>query len=452
MSNISLKLINFKQYQDVQFEGTGSCEGFIGTNGTGKSTALQAIETALTAKGFVTTPLNKNNNAKEANIVFKAQRDDQEPIQVSITIDEANQYSFVAAYIKDGKVKTIQDPKKIRELIGVYYPLTVESTLQMTAFAEGRRKFINEYLLPLLGAEKKARLETLQLSVSDKKNKATEGNLYFTRRTLQETLQGIEGELKASSITDEDKSTIASKNAVETALGKLKAEKQSHYNDVIVRKDIETAIYDLELITNGLAGMFSNLEIKHQLFFETEHKNIDSSISESIAGNTAKLEGLYTSEQLTALDDKITRGNNKLTEIATLSKRTDNTAIKTRRDEVFTKINDINKQIEDNKNEIKEIFTNSSLPAGIEIDEETIMLNGFELSENNNSNTEIRMAVIELLCKLNTSGYCNIGDWSLYGPEARKKILTFAKKNNMMFLGQLVSSDTETKLITIIQD
>jgi hypothetical protein len=64
----------------------------------------------------------------------------------------------------------------------------------------------------------------------------------------------------------------------------------------------------------------------------------------------------------------------------------------------------------------------------------------------------VHIAIIELLCKLNTSGFINIGDWSVYGTEAKKKILTFAKKNNMIFMGQEVSEQSEVSLKTIIID
>ena len=125
---------------------------------------------------------------------------------------------------------------------------------------------------------------------------------------------------------------------------------------------------------------------------------------------------------------------------------------KARRDKVFGDINYFNDSIIKAKEEIKLIYSNSSLPAGLELDEDTITLNGFVLDETTTSNTETRLAIVELLCKLNTSGFVNIGDFSLYDTTSKKYLLDFAKKNNMIFIGQKVTNDDETILTTIIQD
>jgi recombinational DNA repair ATPase RecF len=450
MSKIELKIKNYKQYSEAEFEGEGPLLCFLGTNGAGKSSAMQAIEESLLAKNFVKEPIKKGET--EANIFFKYVNKDGDPIQVITTIDGDNKYSLTAGYIKDGKVKNISDPKKIREIIGNYYPLTVESTLSMTAYAEGRRKFINEYLLPLLGDEKKARLSELQNAISDKKIKATEGNWYHTRTEKNRELTSIEGELKASVLSDEDKNTIASKDAVVKALNKLKEEKELHKNDEVKRNEFETSIDKLHEINNRISTDLNWLHNVFMIDIEKERISILTKLTEAETNIDSKQDGLYTSEQITALEEKITRGNNKITEIATLEKRTTNTDIKAKRDKIFSDVNDLNTKIEKAKEEIQLIYKNSSLPAGLQIDEETIILNGFELSETTNSNTEVRMAVIELLCRLNTSGFINIGDWTNYGNAAKKKILEFAKKNNLIFIGQQVTEDTKTILQTIILD
>lgn len=450
-NTIYLKLKNYKQYNDAEFETEGSITAFLGENGSGKSSALQSIEEALMAKNFVKTPIKKGE--KESSVVFKAQRDDQDPIQISIAISEGNKYEFTAAYIKDGKVKNISDPKKIRELIGNYYPLTVESCLNMTSSTDGRRRFINEYLLPLLGEEKQKRLETLQNNISDKKNKATEGNWYHTRTEKQRELTGIEGELKAATLSEEDKATIASKDNVVKALNKLKEEKELHKGDDVKLTELNSEIKELNGIGKQLDIQDNELQSEWSIDAREHFTAIIGILAKEVQQRVKKQEGLYTSEQITALDEKITRGNNKLTEISVLEKKGTNTDAKLRRDKIFNEVTEINDKIEKAKEEIKLIYSNSSLPSGLQIDEEgLIILNGFELSENTNSETEVHLAIIGLLIKLNTCGFINIGDWSDYDKTSRKKILKLAQENNCLFIGQQVTEDTEVVLQTLIID
>ena len=450
MSKILLKIHNFKQYDTKDFDGEGSLIAFVGANGTGKSTAIQAIEESLMAKNFVKSPIKTGE--KEANILFKYVREGQEPIQITTTIEGDNQYSFNAAYIgKEGKIKSINDPKKIRELVGNYYPLTVENVLNDVKYAEGRRNFINNYLLPLLGEEKKNRLQTLQLSISDKKNKSTEGNLYYSRREAQEALRDIENQIKGNTLTEEEKTVIASKKVVVDALDKLKGEKEFHKDDSIVRMKLEEEIENLSENYEQLINFIVRLENNYLLSLP-EKDSIYTKITDLITSKELEKDKLYLSLTIDALNEKITRGNNKLTEITLLEKKTTNTELIKQRDKLFDEITNLEDKISMTKIEIKNIFSNSLLPAGLEISEEEIILNGLVLDETTNSNTEVRLAIIELLTKLNTSGFINLGDFSLYSEDSRKKLLNLAKTNNMMFMGQLVSEDKETILQTIIID
>ena len=105
-----------------------------------------------------------------------------------------------------------------------------------------------------------------------------------------------------------------------------------------------------------------------------------------------------------------------------------------------------------NKAEIKQIFSNSSLPAGLEINEDEILLNGQPLDSTVSGETETKIAIIELLLQITTSKFINVGNWSLYSDNAKEHIKKLAKKYNRQMMGQEITSDDKVSLKTIIID
>jgi hypothetical protein len=417
---------------------------------SGKSSAMQAIETSLLAKGFVKDPIKKGE--KQATIEYSGVDLEGNPIKIITNIEEGNVYSFTAAIVKDNKMKTISDPKKIRELMGTYYPLTVNDVLGYVKYAEGRREFITKYLLPLLSEEQQKRLAELKLNTNENKTKATENNWYHTRTTLNKELEALNATIKAQVLSDEEKATVATKTQVLEALKKLEDELLPHQNDAITRININSVVKTITAHRDKMIAIFNEAELEYSAVFEDKEKII-AVFDKLIEDEIGKLNTLWTAEQIQTQKDKIERGKAKKTTIETLEGKTNPDPLKVaERDKKFLEITELDQKIQKAKEEIKLIYSNSKLPAGLEIDEETIMLNGFVLDETTNSETEARMAIVELLCNLSTNEYVCIGDWSLYDSTMKKEILALAKKDNKIFLGQLVTEDTEVKLQTLIID
>ena len=70
-------------------------------------------------------------------------------------------------------------------------------------------------------------------------------------------------------------------------------------------------------------------------------------------------------------ESSIQRGIEKKTNLEAIErKQNPDNRILEERDKKFIKLTEINKQIESNKEELKQIFSNSSLPAGLEINED----------------------------------------------------------------------------------
>jgi len=446
------KIQNFKQYSDKEFIMSGDTIAFIGKNGSGKSSAIQAFETALMVKGFVKNPIK--NGEKGASIHYIGKDIDGNPITIDVIIEKNNvtdneiSYMFNASAIVNNKPKSISDPKKIRELIGTYFPLTTENVLEMVKYTEGRRTFINDYLNQLISTSLKRELNALKLSISNAKNKYTEGNLYHTRTELNKKIELLSAEINALEVTQEDKVLIGKKPDVENLLAKLKDEYELHKDDTLKSMNIDNLVKDILDHSSDYSHCRSFFG-KHNVILPDKDAEIKTLID--IAEN--ELKTLWNEEQISRLLGRINEGISMLTKITTLESKSSPIAKVQEREKIFAQIQTIEGNITKAKERIKQIYVESKFPSGLEIGEdETIILNGFILDETTNSNTEVRIAILELLCNISTSEYVCVGDWSLFDKDSRKMILALAKKHNRIFIGQEVTQDEEVSLKTIIID
>ena len=445
------KIVNFKNIEEKQFEINGDMIAFIGQHNSGKTTVLQAIETVIMAKGFVKKP--SRNGQTDAQLEYSGTDLEGNPITIITEIDIDNQYNFTAFIIVNGKMKQIHDVKKIRELVGIYFPLTSEDVLNMVKYVEGRREFINKYLLQVFTEEQKKRIEQLQISISDKKNKATENNLYHTRAILNKELEGLNMVIKTQTITEEEENELKLKDKVIDAINKLRSELDPHKSDVVIKNTLLNEIDTIKATEADIINKLVSIETKYNKELYAIKDLVSFNLKSLLSELDTKLNNLWTSEMISQYESSIQRGVEKKANLEAIErKQNPDNRILEERDKKFIKLTEINKQIESNKEELKQIFSNSSLPAGLEINEDDILLNGLPLDATVSGETETKIAIIELLLQITTSNFINVGNWSLYSIDAKKKILSLAKKYNRQMIGQEITSDNEVSLKTIIID
>ena len=448
----TLTLQNIKGIENKTFRLDTPFTAFLGANGTGKSTAIQSLETVLIGKGFMKEPIT--NGKQEGLIRYDGTDVNGNRITIVVNVEQPNKHSFVASTVINGKLKTITDVKKIQELMGTYYAITSEDILNMLKYAEGRRDFINKYILPLLSDEQIKRLEYLQVMISDKKNKQTEGNLYQQRANLTKEIELLDAEIKAYKVTDAEKAELEKLQSVTDLLTQLENEYKEHANDSGKQLEIKNKSTKL----NGYKNIIKdNIElIKSEFGIDYETINNISDYFFSINNHIEKLkeesESLYDFDKLNKLQERIKNGIEKKTQLEAIKARLNPPQDKLQEfDKKFNLHREIQQKIEDYKQEIKDIYSCNQLPAGLHIEEDgKIYLNGFELDATTNSETEIKLMVLELLCQITTSQWINLGDWNDYSNESRKKVLEISKKYNRKIVGQQVTSDKEVKLESII--
>ena len=447
-TNRTLRIQKIKGVDDAFFNISEGLDVFIGKNGSGKSTAIQCIETAIMTKGFLKSPVM--NGEKEGKIEYNGNDISGNPIKIIVDIAEDNTYSFTAGIIVNNKLKTITDPKKIRDLMGTYFQLTVEEVLAMIKYSDGRREFIQKYLLPLFTETQRKRLDELQLSVSDKKTKAAEGNLYNRRTLLNKEIETLNIQISGAKLTDEEKVALTQKQAVVDYLDELEKEYKEHSQDGGKFAQIKAQVERLERTLSDISNGVNTLSNEFELDLSKEMRAIDFVAGARDYQLLEEQKNLYSNEKIAELSQTIERGRTKKIYIESLEKKSEPTELITQRDKKFNEVFEIEKQITDNKNEIKAIYSASNLPSGLSIDEETIYLDGMLMDETVTSNTQSRISIVELLCNLSTCEFVHIGDLSLYDTENKKKLIELAKKHNRIMLGSLVSDDVKVTLQTII--
>lgn len=454
--NRTIQITNIKKHKDKYIDFTnGTLFAFLGRNGSGKSTIIQCLESIALVDKTILNPVTTGENS--GKVVREGVDRNGNPITIEWEVT-AEQSVFRATYLDPkGDKKTISDPKRIRELLGSYFPLTVNEVFEMLKYAEGRRKFIKEYIYACLTAEQRQRLYDLDVQVTDKKNKDTENNLFHTRTRLTRELEAAQTLVRNLLVTPAEEEQIKLLPKLEEQMAKLKA-LQKDRQGVEVAKTLLNSMYaDSEAVIAKF-----NAYVENELWDWTDdQKALIAQFNEFLGGTQVAIqENIKSKDALLVdepgklpLDERIKIGDQKILDARTYDgKQTQRSAALESAGKLETQIAELTTKIEQAREQRMDIIKNSPLPAGLSFDEETITLNGFVFNESVVSETEARLAIMELICSTTTSDFVVIGDWSLYDTESRKKILDMAKKSNRMVFGQLVTDDDDVQCQTIIID
>ena len=399
MSKRKLILHNFKKIKDAEFD-LGDVIAITGQNESGKTTVVQAIQTLHMLNGFVKQPLN--DESKDGSITFIGPDKKGNEITIKWSFDDTGDSSFVAI-IKDehGKSKPISDTKKIKELMGTYYPLTVQDFFAKSKYAEGRKELIEKYFFLCLTEKQREEISKLQLSVSNKVNTHTKDNLYFQRRDIKSEIDVLDKVIANVVLTEEEQKTI---NDEERVIKTIDA----------ICGDIDTKKQERELLEAQLTRL--NISITEQ-------------------------------------EERLSKGKNLFVRINEIKKRVNSGA--DNRLQLASKISLLQKlEVDINiaKEKIKKLYKESKLPAGLEIEDDNFTLNGFVFDETTNSESEAWMAVIELMMQISDSPLIAIGAWETFDKNKKNKIIELSKKSNNFVIGtQVVDDLEEPEVITIIK-
>jgi uncharacterized small protein (DUF1192 family) len=213
---------------------------------------MNLIQAMHMAMGFIKNPTTEGQESGHAE--YDGTDKNGNPIKINWEFNKEGDSKFTAIIkTEDGKFKPISDVKKILQLMGTYYPLTVDDFFQKVKYAEGRRELIDKYLYLCFTDKQKEEINKLQLSISSKNNTQTKGNLYFQRKDLNNEIDVLKKVIDSNKITEEDQKLIGmeqkaidKKKLLQEEIDKFEADKKER-EDAIKLLEEQIAVMNLEV-------------------------------------------------------------------------------------------------------------------------------------------------------------------------------------------------------------
>jgi len=262
--------------------------------------------------------------------------------------------------------------------------------------------------------KQKEELNKLKIAISDKNNTQTKDNLYFKRRDLNRDIDVLTKLINNNIVTEEEQKLLDNEN-------KYKEGRDKIVDEINV----------------------SDLAIQGRLLEKTElQKQINMLDAEITAIKTKEAE----------LNERVARADKVFVRINEIKKKTNKDNEKLELANKTSLLQKTESEINISKEKIKIIYKNSKLPAGLEIGEDEIKLNGFSFDNTTNSESETWLAIIELMCQISDNELIFIGSLSEYDEETRQKVIAITDKYDKFVIATKVESEVnEPEIITIIK-
>jgi len=433
MKEIILEFKNYKLLKSEKFDLSNyMVYCFEGSNGIGKSSAITGLEELISAMSFTVQPVTGGEKEGWKKVIWEGV--DGKLYTIEHTFDVKNGKGKFVAY--NDKAEQITSVTKIRELLGTYSRITVDQFFEMAKKAEGRRKLIDDYFNKLLTAEERSEIQT---------NRAYEGKAYEQRTQYGRDIKAIEPLL--TPLTEEQEKTVT---RVPEAKEKI-ALRRKQLQDV---RDLEHQKNELQESRKDINAFFDNIcnEVESEF-----GKNVLTVIREE----WAKISILFTDKlnslgkDLPAkeeLEEMIARAETIIENGAALAVMKSQYSVnKEKFDTLNMELEKLETEITTRRNRVIEIYTNSKLPAGITINEDSFSFHGYDFSKEQVSESEAKLAIAELMCQIDTAGLIVLGNAAVFGKDRMDQICEIAKKyNKKVFLERVIDDLDEVRLVGIV--
>lgn len=424
-----------------------------GGNGQGKTSTIVAFREAIQCKALTSAPVTEGEFEGYTKITIPDK--DGNECTIIHNFDTNNPKGEFICINKDGKY--IKSVKEMRDILGTYDDLSVEQLFSLALTIPGRRNIIDTYLKPCLEEEASKELKVLE---------DNHKRLYDDRTQKNKEHGASSILLQQFSITDEQLTLLKKKDSYNDGLKKL----QEYYD---VNTNGDTKVKEVTDAKNKYTSAYQvSYTEKYELLqdYQKQLEELKLKIS-SLETNLVAMEEKYISDievfsnQLknVSIDEKFNKedvekrietGKTYLKEIEKIEQNQINLQEQTvKYEELYLSIVDINDKLTKIEERKKVIFSESKLPAGLSFDGDDIYINGFPIAESQISESEMKLAWLELKCRINTSRIIVLGNIAAFGEGRLDDIIKIAEANGkIVLLEKVVDDEREVKLIGLIED
>ena len=474
--DIKMRFKNYKLLKDKTFDLKGYHVLIIqGPNESGKTTARTALKENWQAKSLTKQPLTTGEEEGFVEITVPDKHGNA--VIIKHDFNKFNQVGTFTAIDSDSKV--IKSPGKMRELMGNYEHLSVQEVWALTQSLPGIRQLQENFLSQCLTKEERDSIKKIDLEID-----TSNGTLFNERRLAKGEVDRLQKIIQsAPAISDE---AIDAVNKLGLAKDNLKELKEELGNiDLVLqeRTHIQKGIDQLLEEKNQLPEtikesntLYDDLILKNEEIIKDYTKKINDFkldneklirtkeetnqefdkqellLSQQIEVEKTKLPSEPASRE--SLADRIERGEAFIE--AASSTKISYEALKVDKEKAVQAakiLTDLETKLQTKRNEKKEILANSNLPAGIQMEDNDISINGLPLRETQISETTVKLAITEIACQISEAKLIDGGSASDYGHERLKQVAAIAAKYNKLLILEKVDDDLpDIRVVGYVED
>ncbi len=475
---ITLQFTNYKLLQDREFNLSGHNVYLVaGMNDSGKTSLITALQEIFGIVSLTDNPVT--TGAHEGSKTFQIPDKNGDMVTVKHTYDRSKAKGKFVLFDKDGT--PFRKVGEMREILGSYSRITTEQFFDMAKTAEGRRRIISEYFIQFLTDTELGQLNKLQ---------DLEGVNYDLRTAVGKELETAEKRVEDYKLTPADEQLLGQKVSSQKLLTNLKESRDGiklfdKNMQVLTEREgnLQNQLNDLEDDKlDALEGAKERVdenkkeleEIKRRMAFLEEALKTDEAI-------LSKPEEIYKDEldglrkQIKENDDEIGKEKKKVRDpdmsLEALDARIkkgeemmDNIVIRESRYKDYEKANGeqkekqtewdgLDKKVNKARADIKALYVGSALPEGVQIEDDTFTLQGFEFSETQVSESKAKLVIAEIMCQVDTSPLLVMGNAGVFGQERLNELCALAEKHNKIMFLEKVEDDTEdVRVVGVVQN
>jgi len=475
---IILSFKNYKLFQDTEFKlDDYNVFMVVGNNEYGKTTVITALQEIFGVIALTDDPVTTGST--EGSKTFQIPDKDGNMVTVKHTYDRSKAKGKFVAFDKDGN--PLRKVGEIRDLLGTYSRITTEQFFDKARTAEGRREIINEYFVQFLTEGELGLLKKLQ---------DLEGVNYDLRTAAKKELDTAESKALDYKPTPADEQLLSQKVASHKLLTGLKSQREGvmffdNNMKVLQERDsnlrfnlgqednkLAKAITDTEEEVGYLKEEITELEISlarckktlkgHEAFLknpDTEYRDRIDGLKKQIVENNNSMDRLREESgdpkmTLAELDARLEKGEKMMSDIAIRESRSkDYSKAKKEHEEAEKEWTDLENKVNKARRDIKALYASSALPAGVQIENDTFTLQGFEFSETQISESRAKLVIAEIMCQVDTSPLLVMGNAGSFGEERLNELCALAEKHNkIMFLEKVVDDTEDVRVVGVVHN